>query len=176
MEIYKNKEFTCVLKDGSIIQTFFKLNRDNLKEASFQFFPNPGLSLNDDYSIDEYHYDFIANNISYYTSKYVRMDFNSSGGAYKEILHPCGHIHIGLEGESRIAINKFPFFSEFIMFISFLYYKKDWVRIVPNAVTDSESKSYDFQDYIRMRMRNSTTKYIDCVLTDKEKGHYLLSM
>lgn len=177
--LIENKNYTCLLSDGSIIQAFYKFSKDQqqLEEGNLVYYPNPGLTVAPEYrlkrKIDFREYEYLSE----YTAKYLRIDFDSKAGAYKEITHPCCHIHFSCESDNRIALDKFPFFSEFIKFILFLNSKEEWLATIP---TKSKSKlssiDIDSENYIKHRVKMHKDRFIPAKMSNSEKKHYHVVM
>ena len=170
-EMLENKEFLCLFEDLGMIQGFYELSNDGEKliKASLIFYPNPGLQLDEEIVDRE-----IAEKINEYSmsivhSRYLRFDFDS-GDAHKEIYHPLAHMHTGFDSKCRIALDKFPFFSEFLIFVLFLNYPSKWKKWV------SSEEEIDFDKYMKKRIKNLSENYIPIDLTECEKSHYHLKI
>lgn len=162
----ENKQYICLFEDLSLIQAYYEFDNDGnkLKKASLIFYPNPGFSLN--YELIN-KTNNIENDIITAISKYIRLDIDVDQNKYKEIHHPLAHIHLGFGSFGRIAIDKFPFFSEFIKLILFLNYPEKWKGLILN-----ENSEVDIKEYLQKRIKSHTEKYINIGLTECEKKHY----
>jgi hypothetical protein len=167
-QLYEQRQYICQLADGGLIRGFYSFNRNGtvLLSASLSYLPNPGLVLDEDLSDD-----YIIVDDSSHFGKYLRIDLDTA--AYEEIIHPHVHITFGLGSKSRIALDRFPLVSEFIAFILFLHYPKEWEKLC-NAITSTAA--LDFPAYIRKKLVKGQECNMSSSLTDVEKSHYLLKL
>lgn len=61
---------------------------------------------------------------------YIRYDYTSEGSSF---FHSDSHIHIGLESDLRIPVNKLLDFEEFCSIVFFLYYPDFFIKIYNNG-------------------------------------------
>lgn len=189
LDIHEKKDYACRLNDGSVIQIYYVFDNTNehLKEASLKYFPNPGLELGVIYdliqeeNIEErkaYINEFTYDENFKRSSNYIRIDFKPCDK--NEILHPSAHIHIGAKNELRLNVSRIPLVSEFIEFILFTYYKKEWIKYIFNRNDDFDLKQKDFfkkynidiDSYIKRRNLIIQQNMIDAELTENEKSMY----
>lgn len=172
-DLYKKRNFLAQLFDGSLLQGYYRvLQTDNaLLEGSLVFYPNPS-KLNPDYFEDEPQILSSSDTKKSTQSllQYIRIDFNRPD--YKEIFHPAAHIHIGINSNTRIAINRFPFFSEFVLFILFIQDNERWLQMACGP--KNTINTANFSSYLQDRKRN--INFIDSILSPCEKLHYTLNM
>lgn len=179
MSLYEGTKFLCLLNDASIIQAYykFKSRRGRLLRAVLEYIPNPEFRIDPEFRENANAESSLIEsrekkNLSPYTSRYVRIDYNPEAREYREILHPRAHIHIGLESNYRIAIDRIPYFSEFVTLILFLNYRDDWIKLNPKMARTATA-DLDISTYLPKRMRNKSEKYIKFSLTKCEEAHYL---
>jgi len=131
IEIYENKEYLALLKDGSLITTLYEFSSDGktLKKATLIYYPNPNLKLNlyDDLSSNEEDDPINEKSLLHPLSNYLRIDYDIASA--NEVCHPVTHIHIGFLSKFRMGMNNLPPFSDFIELILFLYYPIEWNKI-----------------------------------------------
>ena len=108
-------------------------------------------------------------------SNFIMIDFDSSEDGYKEILHPCSHMHIGARHEFRMAINKFPIFSEFVDFILFFYYRTKWLEFNLELQSEDEFNNLIFQDYLKKKLEVSKSNTITNKFSELETRHFYMS-
>jgi len=115
LDMYESQNYLCLLNDISLISGYYEFSNDkeNLIEAKLEYIPNPGFIINKDYEM-EYINSNLQHPLSYYTSNYIRFDFDIDKESYKPLFHPCSHLHLGLDSNYRISLDKFPYYSEFV--------------------------------------------------------------
>ena len=175
LKLIENKQYLCLLNDGSILQGYYKFSSDGntLIEGCLIYLPNPGLTVSSEFKKMKEFEEKTSEYLSEYTARYIRIDFDVDPTQYKELIHPYCHIHIGYESDYRISIDKFPFFSEFIKFIMFLNNQDEWMEIIPNKINKSNSSiSVDIETFMKERVKNSKDKFISSNMSASEKEHY----
>lgn len=192
LDIHSEGDYLCRLKDCSVIQAYYKFDNTNevLKEASLKYYPNPGLEegilfdLISEENIEErkkFIEVFTYDENFKRSSNYIRIDYKPSD--QNEIIHPCTHIHIGAKNELRLNVDRVPLVSEFIEFILFSYYKKEWLQCLFNFKGKLELKQKNFfeendinlKEYFKLRERKIKDG-IDGQLTEKEKQMYTIKI
>lgn len=180
----EHRDFICSLFDGSLIQAYYKFDPSLtiLEEGSLSFLPNPGFETGFERDLAEVaepkeREELIKialeiNEKQKRSDNYLRIDYSSSDSMYKEIFHPKAHLHVGSNNDFRLCVNRFPFFSEFIDFILFSYYKDTWREIHLHGQVDDGV--IDFSKYSQSRQEFIDVNGIFVDLTDNEKRHYLL--
>jgi len=170
-EMLEKKEFLCLFEDLGMIQGFYELSNrgDKLTKASLIFYPNPGLQLDREIVDREITEKINEYSISQVYSRYLRLDFDS-GRSYREIHHPIAHMHTGFDSKCRIALDKFPFFSEFLIFVLFLNYPSKWKKWI------SQEEEINFDKYMKKRIKDLSENYIPIDLSECEKSHYHLKI
>lgn len=196
LNIQENKDYICRLDDGSVIQGYYIFNENNeeLVEASIKYFPNPGLEIGD---ISEIILDPNINNqlefanIAMYeenfktSSNYIRIDYKPEDK--NDIIHPSTHMHIGANNELRLSVNRVPFFSHFLEFILFTYYKDKWVKYMFNLkdeikLKDLEEKKFlesnniNIKEFLLGREKEIEEKSINSGLSENEEKYYMIKL
>ena len=183
MKLVAEKHYFCQLNDLSIISGYYNFppKNNSITDASLQFFPNPGLEKEKDFA-DDIIEDILETNrekknpLSDYLSNYIRIDFNSSTDSYREIYHPCSHIHIGFQSDYRISVDKFPYFSEFFKMILFYIYPDLWKNLINKRTAKDNIEEINKNEYKRKRKKDIKNNFIKSNLTDIEKYHYLFEL
>lgn len=181
LEMYESHNYFSLLNDISILAGYYKFSRNNndLIEASLEYLPNPGFMFDRELKIeDEEIEEVMEYPLSFYTSNYIRFDFNITDNIYKPLFHPCSHLHMGVETEYRMALNKFPFFSEFVKLILFYNYSEQWRKLIPRIDTFEKpiDSNLDFTKYLRIRIRNKSSKFIQSELEPFEEEHHIFNI
>ncbi len=166
--ISQENNYLAMLKDGSLVTAYYEFESNNiLKKASLIYYPNPGfipqsLDIFKDYLSSNFYEENSADLKRDYLSNSIRVDFNKQD--QKEIYHPCSHLHMGL-ASYRIAIDKFPFFSDFLELILFLNYPSEWKNLF--------LKEMSLLEYIQKRKNSLINLSCDGNLTPSElKYHF----
>ena len=172
IKFHENKQYFARIYDGSLIQAFYKFDSslNVLTECNLSYIPNPGLENADFYDIEtiveptkknEYLSLLMEIESKYKNySNYIRVDANKEH--YREIYHPCCHMHIGLLEDFRISLQNIPLFSEFIDFICFYFYLEKW-KVINNSLAD----------YFKNKRLNKRIEELGSLLSDKEKMHHM---
>jgi len=172
---YGSLTYISMLNDASLLSGYYKVSKNNeeLIEACLEYIPNPGLDINKDYSSSPPQKKYP---ISYYCSRYIRIEWDSSSN-YKPILHPCSHLHIGLETDYHIALHRYPFYSEFVKLILFFNYQEDWKKLVPKKqnISSKDKDKLDFDEYKRQRKKEKRDTFIESLISDMEAEFYNFS-
>lgn len=181
LEMYKVQNYLCLLNDLSILSGFYEFSSDknNLIKAKLEYLPNPGFIANREFEIEELNEENVTDDpLSYYSANYIRLEFDNSNDSYKPIFHPCSHLHLGLEIEYRIALDKFPYFSEFVNLILFYNYSEQWRKLIPrmDAFEKPIDSNLDFAKYLHIRIHNKSDKYIQSALEPFEVEHYIFNI
>lgn len=128
----QNRDYDILLKDGS----FFQFTARNSTDIHYSFFPCIEQTL----SFEQYFDEFATeDNIDYLEQEYemylstdreqtfpcpIRYDYATS--EYTEVLHPCAHIHIGINTDIRLACNKVLKPEVFVDWVIKNMYKQEW--------------------------------------------------
>ena len=175
IQMFKSNNFLALFDDASMVSGYYKFKKDNneLIEACLEFIPNPGFQIDQDYIVEDVEKDKLLS-ISHCISKYIRIEYDCSPDNYKPIIHPCSHIHFGLETDFRIAIHKFPFYSEFINLILFYNYNNKWKSLLPKKKEPHiiEYDNLDFDSYLISRKKDKVINFITSTVKDVELEFY----
>ncbi|MGF2994082.1 DUF2290 domain-containing protein [Lactococcus lactis] len=187
LEEYSNNNYIFLLKDRSMIQINYEFithgKSCRVSKVNLVFLPNPnGESeqldeLIEDVEtdieiIEELYSDMIENeylNDFNYSSNYIRLDYTQDDSDFTEFLHARGHMHIGLNNNFRIPINRVPLLSEFIDLILYLNYTEDW----KSFILDNRCVDVTIGD-IKKKRKNQLISTIKKVLTTNEMENFHL--
>lgn len=178
MNLVNKKQYFCQLDNLSIISGHyvFSKSKNKITNASLQYYPNPGLLKDIEYLDNNEKKVGDKKPISYYLSNYIRIDYNSSSETYRELYHPCSHIHIGFQADYRISVDKFPFFSEFFKFIMFYHYPDYWTNLINRKKATDKLTDINSSKYITNRIKGKNNNFFKSELSDCEKEHYLFEI
>ncbi|QFG00797.1 DUF2290 domain-containing protein [Psychrobacillus glaciei] len=191
LRFYNNGEYLFLLNDHSMVQINYIFKQDPgsrkqyVTKANLNYYPNPGLydselldALTSDIDLNEQvelWYELVQDVEKDFTyrSNYIRLDFSDADKDFTELTHPRCHIHIGLNDNFRIAINKLPLLSDFMDLVLFSSYIDDWKKI----------RSDDLADLTRFKslMLSKESNYpmltkFNSVVTELEEMHYLFKI
>lgn len=183
IRLHEQKDYSCILFDGSIIQAYYELdNKLNcLSKGSLKYYPNPGLKLGDildclgEDELETVELTNIAmqyNSNFQYSSNFIMIDFDNDPNAFREVLHPCSHMHIGAYHEFRLALNRFPLFSEFVDFIMFFYYRDFWFKINCGIKDATMFNNTIFEAYLIKKNELISKNLIDNSFSRIESNHF----
>ena len=193
LSAYNSRDYICTLFDNSLIQANFEFCQDKdtkeivIYKGMFSYYPNPGLQTDDLYDLARYtdeneveecvNIALAINEEFLFSTNYVRIEYSIDDNDYTEVIHPSTHMHIGANNSLRLAVNRMPFFSEFMDFIFYAYYQDKWLRIVFDISTDVslDGRTYDFSQYIRAKREFIRDNFITSKLSDNEVNHYIIS-
>ena len=116
-EIKKNRDYSCLLPDGGLVQMQYRFEHDEVIQHRLAFLPSPDLSefQNDPeiYEMDLVYAEIVGRKV---VTTPIRFDFNAA--TFVEVEHPKSHVTIGQYQNCRIpmrsAISPFKF-VEFVL-------------------------------------------------------------
>lgn len=128
----QNRDFDIMIEDGSLFQ--FTSRNENDIHYSFLHRIEKNMSFDEFYDIyaTEDNYDTIEQDYEYYLASDkdnlytcpIRYDVSES--EYKEIHHAYAHLHIGVETDIRIPVDKVLSPVHFVDFVVKHMYKAKW--------------------------------------------------
>lgn len=164
--IIRETSYICQFEDGSVITGLYDFqNVNELSDATLCYIPNPNLVIDEIY-LNEDQEENESDDLSHIMN-YIRMDLNRE--SYREILHPCTHIHFSLSNENRICVSSMPLFSQFFNFILYLFYRRNWIEY--NELELVDDNNYDYTEYIRRVGELRHNNLITNAISDSEMHH-----
>lgn len=114
---YEKGEYLAAFLDGSFLQVNYEFEKSGkkhsyLKKMNLCYLP-----------VVEY------NNTK---NEYIRVDYDSTSP--NSFFHPIAHVHIGFSNTIRLPIDEVFLFSEFLKWILYLYYPKEFVTYSNNSM------------------------------------------
>lgn len=141
----QNQDYDILLEDGS----FFQFTARNETDIHYSFFPR----IEETLSYEQYfeknatndNIDNLENEYEMYLSTDreqcfpcpIRYDFAVS--EYTEVLHPCAHIHVGINTDIRIPCDKILKPEAFVDWVIKNMYKYEWETLYQS---DDSIKQY----------------------------------
>ena len=120
------------MKDGS----FFQFTARSETDIHYSFFPCIEQTLSFDQYFEEYatedNVDYLEQEYEMYLSTDRERNFpcpiryDLAVSEYTEVLHPCAHIHVGINTDIRIACDKVLKPEAFVDWVIKNMYKNEW--------------------------------------------------
>lgn len=163
----ENQDYDIMLDDGSLFQ-FTSRNENDIhysflhrieKNMSFEeFYDMYATNENIDTIEQEYEYYSTVDKEKLYTCP-IRYDVAET--EYTEMHHAYAHLHIGIETDIRIPVDKILSPMHFVDFIVKHIYKEKW--------DNAYSKNENFKELVN-RLKTQAEKIKDTYFTDMEQN------
>ncbi|GED57221.1 DUF2290 domain-containing protein [Brevibacillus formosus] len=177
-----DKSFIQINYEFTVIDSEEKARKGKEKvvsKANLSYFPNPSLSTEDvldslqSLEDEEETNDFLNFYYEYkedyqYSSNYMRLDYDNRKESFTEFIHPRCHLHIGMNNNFRLGVNRVPLVSEFVDYVLYTNYIEKWVELHSKGIED-------FPKYLIEKVKNKEVIRLtdkEILLTSNELLHY----